>query len=210
MRSVKSIVAGCAFSLVAASAGPAMAERPVIGAVDKAQGEVAAVYDGSASLLVRGSDVAFEDMLKTGPEARVQSTLKDGTQLTLGEKATLKVDEYVYDPSQTGGQMTLDVVEGAFLFVGGKIEGETGGNVAINTPVGTLGVRGTTVWGGRIGSGYGVLVLDGEVTVTTGAGTVTLNAGEATMVYDGGKYMEDAHSWPKHKIDEAVETISFQ
>ena len=29
-------------------------------------------------------------------------------------------------------------------------EGPTGGNVAIKTPVGTLGVRGTTVWGGFI------------------------------------------------------------
>jgi len=31
-------------------------------------------------------------------KARLQATLKDGTQLTLGENATLVADEFVYDP----------------------------------------------------------------------------------------------------------------
>lgn len=129
------------------------------------QMQAEAVYQSSARPLANGAEVIFEDRLKTGPGARLQSTLVDGTQLTLGENASLVVDEFAYDPSKEGGKLSLDVVQGAFLFVGGKIEGRTGGNVAINTPVGTLGVRGTTVWGGAIDGGYGVLVLDGEVTV---------------------------------------------
>ena len=35
----------------------------------------------------------------------------------------------------------------------------------IRTPVAAMGVRGTTVWGGPIDNGYGVIVLSGEVTV---------------------------------------------
>ena len=96
------------------------------------------------------------------------------------------------------------------MIVGGKIEGKTGGNVAINTPVGTLGVRGTTVWGGAIDGGYGVLVLDGEVTVETAGGRVTLQKGQATMIYDRSGAPDFPHIWPKAKIDEAVRTISFQ
>ena len=71
-------------------------------------------------------------------------------------------------------------------------------------------MRGTTVWGGSIDGGYGVLVLDGEVTVETHSGSVTLNAGEATMIYEAGGEPQLAHSWPKEKIDRAVATISFQ
>ena len=63
--------------------------------------------------------------------------------------------------------MTVKVAQGAFLFVGGKVEDPSGGNVVIKTAVGTLGVRETTVWGGHIDGGYGVLVLDGEVEVKT-------------------------------------------
>ena len=33
-------------------------------------------------------------------------------------------------------------------------------------PVGAIGLQGTTVWGGPIDGGYGVIVLSGEVTVT--------------------------------------------
>ncbi len=79
----------------------------------------------------------------------------------------------------------MTVSEGAFLFVGGKIEGPSGGNVEIRTPVGTLGVRGTTFWGGAIDGGYGVLVLSGEVSVTTRRGRVVLKEGQGTMVFSG-------------------------
>lgn len=209
MRSIQSFACAGAFLCAAAFSTSAMAERPNVGKIDKVQRQAEAVYQTSARPLADGAEVIHGDSLQTGDAARLQSTLVDGTQLTLGENATLVVDEYVYDPTQSGGKMALDIVGGAFLFVGGQIEGETGGNVEINTPVGTLGVRGTTVWGGAIDGGYGVLVLDGMVTVTTEMGSVDLQAGQATMVYRGGK-MEDAHAWPKHKIDKAVRTISFE
>ena len=93
------------------------------------------------------------------------------------------MDRFVYDPDRAGGQLALTVKTGAFLFVGGKIEGPTGGNVAISTPVGTLGVRGTTVWGGHIDGGFGVLVLSGEVSLQTPHGTVLMQKGQGTMVY---------------------------
>ena len=67
--------------------------------------------------------------------------------LTLGENATLVVDEFIYDPSRSRGQLLLRVVKGAFLYVGGRIEGETGAKVQIRTPVAAIGLRGTTVWG---------------------------------------------------------------
>ena len=44
--------------------------------------------------------------------------MKDGTQLTLGENATLVVDEFIYDPSKSGGALSLSVIRGAFLYVG--------------------------------------------------------------------------------------------
>ena len=35
------------------------------------------------------------------------------------------------------------------LYVGGRIEGVNGAKVQIRTPVGAIGVRGTTVWGAQ-------------------------------------------------------------
>jgi hypothetical protein len=128
--------------------------------------------------------------------------------VTLGERGRLVIDKFVYNPEKQGGALSMKV-KGAFLFVGGKIEGPTGGNVAIHTPVGTLGVRGTTVWGGFIDGGYGVLVLDGEVTVNTKHGRVTLQKGQGTMIY-GEKAPNKAAPWPDTRVKAAVATISFQ
>ena len=49
--------------------------------------------------------------------------------------------------------------------------------------IAAIGVRGTTVWGGPIDNGYGVVVLSGEVTVTARRGPVTLKQGQGTMLF---------------------------
>ena len=59
------------------------------------------------------------------------------------------------DPVMSRGELSLRVVKGAFLYVGGRIEGVNGAKVQIHTPVGAIGLRGTTVWGGPIDNGYG-------------------------------------------------------
>jgi FecR protein len=69
--------------------------------------------------------------------------LKDGTQLTLGENATLVVDEFIYDPYRSRGELAIRVVKGAFLYAGGLIDKETGANVRIRTPLAAIGIRGT-------------------------------------------------------------------
>ena len=56
-----------------------------------------------------------------------------------GENATLVVDEFIYDPSRSRGELLLSVIRGAFLYVGGRIEGVNGANVQIRTPVGACG-----------------------------------------------------------------------
>jgi hypothetical protein len=135
-------------------------------------------------------------------------TLKDGTQLTLGENATLVVDDFVYDSSRSRGELALRVVKGAFLCVGGRVEGLGGGKVRIQTPAAAIGVRGTTAWGGPIDNGYGVIALSGEVTVTGRRGTVTLKQGQGTMLFGDGK-PQRAAPWPTKRVRRAVASITF-
>lgn len=187
---------------------PALAAPEPIGVVEKVQADASASQGGDIRALAPAGPVLFKDKFRTGPGARLEAKLDDGTVLTLGEKGRMTVDEFVYKPGYLGGAMSVKVAQGAFLFVGGKIEGPTGGNVVIETPVGTMGVRGTTVWGGRIDGGYGVLVLDGEVEVTTKRGTVLLKKDQGTMVY-AGKAPMDAGAWPEDRTKRAVQTISF-
>jgi hypothetical protein len=138
----------------------------------------------------------------------MQATLRDGTRLTLGENATLVVDDFVYDPAQSRGELSFRVAKGAFLYVGGLIEGEPGAKVRIRTPAAAIGVRGTTVWGGPIDKGFGVLALAGEVTVTGRRGTVVLRQGQGTMLYGDGS-PRPVVTWPAHKVKRAIAAITF-
>lgn len=198
--------AGLAALFLAASA--AKAEPVSVGSVDKVQDQATATQAGANRDLQTAGPVYFRDKLKTGAGARLEAKLDDGTVLTLGEKGRLTVDEFVYRPGEQGNKLALNVTKGAFLFVGGKIEGPTGGNVSIKTPIGTLGVRGTTVWGGPIDGGFGVLVLKGEVWVNTPHGMVDLKEGSGTMIF-GKKAPAKAAAWSDDRTKRAVATISF-
>jgi hypothetical protein len=189
-------------------AGIAVAEPMDIGAVDKVQAHVDATQAGQTRPLVINSDIYFRDRCHSGEGARLQVTLKDGTQLTLGEHATLVVDEFIYDPSRSRAELAIRVVKGAFLYVGGLIDKETDAKVRIRTPLAAIGIRGTTVWGGPIDNGYGVIVLSGEATVTGRRGTVTLKQGLGTMLF-GDRRPQRAAAWPADRMKRAVASITF-
>jgi hypothetical protein len=208
---MKAFVLGLAVagSLAIGSVMAATMEPPTsVGSVDKIQAVAEAQRAGAVRALAAAAPVYFRDKLRTGAGSRLEAKLADDTVLTLGASTRLTIDEFVYKPGETGGKLALTVAGGPFLFVGGKIEGPTGGNVAIHTPVGTLGVRGTTVWGGPIDKGYGVLVLKGEVSVTTATGTVVLHEGQGTMIR-AKQPPQAAAPWPEDRVHRAVATISF-
>ena len=68
-----------------------------------------ATQAGQTRGLVVKSEVYFRDRCHSREGARLQATLKDGTQLTLGENATLVVDEFIYDPSMSRGALSIRV-----------------------------------------------------------------------------------------------------
>lgn len=210
MRS-RRMIQGAALLLATTALPPALAgnQRVDVGAAERVQDRADAIYDNESRRLSVGSRVIFRDLLETGKEARLEVILEDDSVITLGEKAELLIDEFIYDPGESKGNLALTVSKGAFLFVGGKIEGIKDSKVKITTPVGLLGIRGTTVWGGPIDTGYGVLVLDGEVTVTTPGGDVTIPAGKGTMIYGPDRKPLTPYAWDKKKTDRAVATISF-
>lgn len=106
------------------------------------------------------------------------------------------------------GALSVSVIKSGFLYVGGRIEGVNGAKMQIHTPVGAIGLRGTTVWSGPIDKVYGVIVLNGEVTVTGRRGTVTLKQGQGTMLFGDGKSQLRA-AWPAGRMKGAVASITF-
>lgn len=158
--------------LVSASLSATASAAPV-GKVTKVQKQ-AQVGSRAAKA---GTTVNMNDRLRTGPGARMQVTFIDGTQLTLGENATVVIDNYVFNPSKGAGKMALSSTQGAFRFATGKLNQMKDKDVKVNTPQGALAVRGTEFWSGPIDGHYGTYVMKGKVGVRSRGRSTTLTPG---------------------------------
>ena len=91
----------------------------------------------------------------------------------------LVIDELIYDPSGNSGQSSFSVVTGVFSFVSGQIAKVGDDAMQVNTPVATIGIRGTTVAGKAAAEGSAntiTLLPDagggvGQIAVSNSAGT---------------------------------------
>ena len=94
-----------------------------------------------------GDRIFLGDSIETGPESGMQIMLLDETIFTIGPSAGMVIDEFVYDPATGTGQVTASIVKGAFRFVSGRVAKETPQNMSVKTPLGTIGIRGTSAAG---------------------------------------------------------------
>ena len=124
---------------------------------------------------VVGAPVYMSQRLRTGANARLQVTFRDGSVLSLGENANVAIDRFVYNPKKSTGELALNAARGAVRFTGGKIEKMKKKKVTVTTPQAAMAVRGTDFWAGPIDGQYGVLLLKGRVAVRHRHGAATLS-----------------------------------
>ncbi|MEX6507570.1 FecR domain-containing protein [Jiella sp. M17.18] len=91
-----------------------------------------------------GGNIIHNEQITTDQAGLVQILLKDGTAFTVSPKSQITVDSFVYDPNAGTAKVAATLSKGIFRFVGGKTS-KTPNGVTLNTPVGTVGVRGAVV-----------------------------------------------------------------
>ena len=89
-----------------------------------------------------GDSVYLGDVVSTGSDGRVGITFTDGTAFDLSPNARMVMNEFIYDPNSKSNSSLLSLTKGTFTFVAGKIA--KSGDMKVNTPVATMGIRGTT------------------------------------------------------------------
>ena len=117
----------------------------------------------------------------------------DETRVDLTEHARLTIDEFVYDPANDVGSLSIKAGLGGVRYASGQIAKRYRQNVKIKTPSATIGVRGTDFsmvvdeMGGSMITllpscdTFGMCYV-GEIEVSTDVGTVVMNqAFQSTM-----------------------------
>ncbi len=150
---------------------------------------------GGSRMLTIGSNVIYKEKIVTSAMGSTQIMFPDQSTLNVGRNSTIVIDEFVYDPSAGTGKMVASLSKGVMRFVGGQISHTSG--VTVNTPVGTLGIRGGVAQlvypitndikasdPQHLGNASGELVICsvGACTITNNWGTVTLQPGFATYI----------------------------
>ena len=89
-----------------------------------------------------GDPIYLGDVLSTGAGGQVGIAFSDGTAFDLSSNARMAMTEFIYDPNSTSNSSLLSLTKGTFTFVAGKIA--KSGDMKVDTPVATMGIRGTT------------------------------------------------------------------
>jgi hypothetical protein len=120
--------------------------------------------------LVVGSDINMGDKVVTGAAGLVQILFADNTKLVVGPNSSLLIDTYLMRNDGSASKVVIDMLGGSFRFVTG-----TGPKSAytVNTPTGTIGVRGTA--------------YDVFVDILTGIAYVLMYKGETILTDDDGQ-----------------------
>jgi hypothetical protein len=187
------------------------AAQEAIGAVSRIQGEARGTRGGTTRALGLNASVFLNETVSTGEAARLEVTFNDDTRLTIGEKAKLTLDTYVFDPAAGSGTIKFGVA-GALRFVSGKVTKLASSDVSVTTAVATLGIRGTEFWGGPIDDqALGVFLVQGAVSVSNAAGEQILRQpGQGTNIATPGSAPGPVTIWPQDKVNRAVATVTFR
>ncbi|WP_177196033.1 VCBS domain-containing protein [Bradyrhizobium sp. OK095] len=126
-----------------AQAAGGIAAAQVIGHVTKLSGSATAVRNGVSVILNNGDNVEKGDVVSTGGDSTLGITFIDGTVFGLSSNARMVLNEMVYDPNGSNNSSLLSLVAGTITFVAGETAKH--GDMKIDTPVATMGIRGTAV-----------------------------------------------------------------
>lgn len=128
---------------------------------------------GQTRTLVVGTDIFIGDLVKTGPSGQVQIKFSDNTELVVGPRSELTIEDYLLREDGSAGKMVVNTLAGTFRFVTGNAPKD---RYLIKTPTGTIGVRGTALDWANVTRGTIAMLYHGAIVVCTNGGScVTLD-----------------------------------
>jgi len=140
-----------AIRTTASIAQPAAGPTSPIGKVESVTGSATVEHTGDiivqASLAPgevaakSGDAVYLGDIVKTGLDSKIALVFTDGTSFKIDSNARMELNEFVYDPKSKSNSTLFNLQKGSFTFLAGSVAKT--GNMRVETPVGTMGIRGT-------------------------------------------------------------------
>jgi len=171
-----------------AASGQTATDASPAGRITQEVGDAHIIHaDGTRVDATVGTPIYQGDVVETSKTGAVNIQFADNTTFAISENARMSVDQFVYHSADHSGSTFFSMLQGVFVYTSGLIGKTDAANVGIETPVGSIGIRGTVVAGHiqPAGQQSQITIVDGAITVTNGAGTQDLNNSLSTVSVSG-------------------------
>lgn len=129
-------------SVMLANAEEQLQSHMPAGKTIMARGDVAASAGQQSRPLQRLSPVYPVDLITTGAASSSQLRMSDGGLLSMQAESALAISQYQADPATGRSDVSMELLKGGLRTITGTLPAG-GKNYQLNTPVASIGVRGT-------------------------------------------------------------------
>ncbi len=119
------------------------AGESVIGSVKTVKGDASIVRDGKTIPANAGEKIYAHDKFLTGNASSLGVTFRDNTLVSLGSGSEFVVNEFLFNPAESEFSFISKMFKGTISYISGKIGKLSPESVKFQTPVATIGIRGT-------------------------------------------------------------------
>lgn len=185
------------------------AQADDIGDVTRVLNQAQAVQGEEVRALAVESDLFGGELVSTGAEARLHARFADGTELMMGARSTLQLDDFVYDPDGSGNAR-FNLTAGAFRMITGALNKAEGNSMTVNTPVATIGIRGTDFWGLQTEDELTLALLDdGVLEVSAQGRSVTMDEAMTVLRITRAGGIGEIGTLTPEALAEAASTVAM-
>ena len=180
-----------ALTAIGGSGMASAAER--VGVAAAIQKDVSGSLGGSQRALSSGDSVFRDERVSTSAASSAQLMFLDETNLAIGPSSEVVLDRFVYNPDKTASDLSLSATKGVLRFISGSSQSR---NYSIETPVATIGVRGTILDLIVEASRSTIILVEGasDVCIKGGRCLGLVKPGTYITVHAGGR-MEGPRTW---------------
>ena len=130
-------------ALPALAWGLPAAEQATIGVVRNSAGNATVTRGDQVLPATVGTKLLAGDTLSTGSDGSLGMILRDNSMISLGPESRLIVHTFLFSPSEGKIGMLARIAKGTMAYVSGIIGKLAPESVRFDTPVATIGIRGT-------------------------------------------------------------------
>jgi len=120
-----------------------LTSKKYIGSMREAEGRIMMDRGGREIFARRGMRLFRKDVIYSTSNAKGAVVFRDETSIRFGPDTTVSLEDFDYVPAEKKYLLHTGVAKGVVVFVTGALAKVAPETVAVTTPKGTIGIRGT-------------------------------------------------------------------